>query len=48
MGLLPETARVTGSIKLHGDELLGKGDNEHVAAAWPRAWRWCSRTRCRR
>ncbi len=28
MGLLPETARVTGSIKLHGDELLGKSDNE--------------------
>ena len=28
MGLLPETATLTGSIKLHGDELLGKGDDE--------------------
>ena len=26
MGLLPDTARVDGSIKLHGDELLGRSD----------------------
>jgi peptide/nickel transport system ATP-binding protein len=26
MGLLPENARVTGSVKLHGDELLGLTD----------------------
>ena len=26
MGLLPETAKITGSIKLHGDELLGRSD----------------------
>ena len=28
MGLLPETATLTGSIKLHGDELIGKGDDD--------------------
>ena len=26
MGLHPETAKITGSIKLHGDELLGRSD----------------------
>ena len=26
MGLLPETAKVTGSVKLHGTELLGRND----------------------
>src|SRR5687768_5463904 len=26
MGLLPATARVLGSVKLHGDELLGRND----------------------
>src|ERR1700761_9808552 len=28
MGLLPETARVTGSVKLHGHELVGLPDHE--------------------
>ncbi|MBJ8346273.1 ABC transporter ATP-binding protein [Antrihabitans sp. YC2-6] len=28
MGLLPDHARVTGSIKLRGQELIGKGDKE--------------------
>ncbi|GAA4288767.1 dipeptide ABC transporter ATP-binding protein [Georgenia daeguensis] len=26
MGLLPETARVSGSVRLHGEELLGRSD----------------------
>jgi peptide/nickel transport system ATP-binding protein len=26
MGLHPDTAKITGSIKLHGEELLGRGD----------------------
>ena len=26
MGLHPEAAKITGSIKLHGDELLGRSD----------------------
>jgi peptide/nickel transport system ATP-binding protein len=28
VGLLPEYAEVSGSIRLHGDELLGRSDNQ--------------------
>jgi oligopeptide/dipeptide ABC transporter ATP-binding protein len=30
MGLLPGTARVTGSVRLQGDELIGKSENEYA------------------
>jgi peptide/nickel transport system ATP-binding protein len=29
MGLLPKTARITGSVRLQGEELLGKTDNQY-------------------
>ena len=32
MGLHPPTAKITGSITLHGEELLGRNDEAHVAA----------------
>ena len=28
MGLLPQTSKVTGSVKLHGQELLGRTDSQ--------------------
>ncbi len=31
LGLLPKTARVTGSVRLHGEELLGKTEDEYAA-----------------
>ena len=39
MGLLPATARVDGSVKLHGDELLGRNDEglPDVTYAWEEA-----------
>jgi oligopeptide/dipeptide ABC transporter ATP-binding protein len=30
LGLLPKTARITGSVKLHGAELLGKNEQEYA------------------
>ena len=48
MGLHPATTRISGSIKLHGEELLGRSDAEHVHACGAASWRWSSRTRCRR
>jgi peptide/nickel transport system ATP-binding protein len=31
MGLLPKTARITGSVRFRGEELLGKNDNQYSA-----------------
>ena len=47
MGLLPPNAKVTGSITLHGEELLGKSDGRMTKIRGT-SWRWSSRTRCRR
>jgi ABC-type microcin C transport system duplicated ATPase subunit YejF len=33
VGLLPEYADVSGSVRLHGDELLGLSDNRDVATS---------------
>jgi peptide/nickel transport system ATP-binding protein len=30
LGLLPKTARITGSVKLHGEELLGKKEDQYA------------------
>jgi len=30
LGLLPKTARITGSVKLHGDELLGRSEKSYA------------------
>ena len=45
MGLLDESADVTGSVKLHGTEILGKSTAGCRRSAVTRS-RWFSRTHC--
>ena len=46
VGLLPEYAEVSGSIRLHGDELLELPD-QRMSRSSARPSALCSRTRCR-
>ena len=39
MGLLPKTARITGSVRFRGRELLGLAEDEYVEAARQQASR---------
>ena len=48
MGLLPPNATVTGSIKLHGEELRRPQRLETCRGSAATRSRWSSRTRCRR
>ena len=48
MGLLPANARISGSVRFDGDELLGAGTRRRSTHIGRDALQWCSRTRWQR
>ena len=48
MGLLPKSAQITGSAKVHGQELIGVDKKVQRGRARPAIWPSSSRTRSRR